>query len=195
MANLERLPHDPKKIRVKSIRLNRRVIFMRSDIAAFYENLFAQHDSDGVPCHGWTVRRCVPTLNSCDNRRFVCRRKNQLIPRSQRSRFDPAGNDAPSIKSINILNAEAERKIEIRFLRLQTIECFENARTAIPLHFHTRVRDVLALFCRGRNNWARFQPKISKKLSIFSFDFLESLLGKIHQVELVNDDDNLFNTK
>ena len=36
---------------------------------------------------------------------------------------------------------------------------------------------------------------IRKKLSIFPVDLLESLLGKIHQVELVNDYDNLFNTK
>ena len=180
---------------MKSIRLNRSVIFVRSDIAAFYENLFAQRDSDGVPCHGWTVRRCVPTLNSCDNRRFVCRRKNQLVPHTQRSRLDPARNDAPAIKSINILNAEAERKIEIGFLRLQKIQCFEHTRTAIPLHFHTRARDVLALFCRGRNNCACFQPKISKKLLIFLVDLLESLLGKVHQVEFVNDYDNLFNTK
>src|SRR5204862_6082803 len=136
MTEAQRLAHDPEKISVKAICLDRCFVFMRRDIASFDENLFAEWNPDGVACHGGAGCQCVPSLDRSNHRRFICRRKNQLIPYPQRSGLDPARYDSAHVKTINVLNAKAQRKIDIGLLRLSQVESFENTHTTIPFHSH-----------------------------------------------------------
>ena len=48
---------------------------------------------------------------------------------------------------------------------------------------------------RRRNKSTRLERKIDKKLSVFPFDFPESLLRKIHEVHLVYDHDDLLDAE
>src|SRR6266508_5004903 len=46
MAKAQRLAHNPEKIRMKTVRLDRCFVFVGRNITAFDENLFAQRDPD-----------------------------------------------------------------------------------------------------------------------------------------------------
>ena len=81
MSNPQRFAHDPEKIRVKTICLDRRFIFMRCDMAALDENLLAERDADRISRYGRTVVFLrVPTLDCSDYGGFVGRREYQLVP-------------------------------------------------------------------------------------------------------------------
>ena len=123
----------------------------------------------------------VPTLDCSDDGRFVGRRKYQFVPHPQRSSLDPARDDPALVEAINILNAKAQWQIDVALLRLQQIECFENVGRAIPFHFHTRSRDVLAFLGRRRNECPRVQAKLAKKLPIFLLDLAKSLLRVVRR--------------
>jgi hypothetical protein len=95
------------------------------------------------------------------------------------------------VEAINVLDTKAQRKIEIRFSRLEQVERFQNRRTPIPLHPLARLRDVLTRF-RGRGNErTRFERKIDEELAVFALDLRESLLRKLCQIHFVDDDDQL----
>ena len=79
MSNAQRLAHDPEKVGMKTICLDRGFIFMRCDIAALHENLLTERDSDRISCDSRTILRHVPTLNRSDYRRLVGRREHQLV--------------------------------------------------------------------------------------------------------------------
>src|SRR5262245_2020684 len=174
MSNPQRFAHNPEKVRVKTICLDWRFIFMRRDIAAFDENLLSKRDTDRISRDGWTVLPRAPTLDRSDYRRFVCRRKHQLVAHGQGSCLDGAGNNPTPVKAVDILNAKAKWKVNIAPLRLQQIKRFENIRRAVPFHLHAGPRDILTFLRRRRNKSPRVQSKFAKKLAIFLLDLTKS---------------------
>src|SRR5207245_8667554 len=108
---------------------------------------------------------------------------------------DPACNDPSSIEAINILNTKAQRKIDVRLLRLQQVERFENVRRAVPFHFHARPRDVLTFTPRRSNKCVRVQSELLEKLPIVLFDLAKSCFRITHEIHFVYHDDEVLDSK
>jgi len=73
MSNAQRLAHDPKKVRMKTICLNRCFVFARCDIAALDENLFGKGDPDRISSDGRASFLHIPTLDPSNDGRLVSR--------------------------------------------------------------------------------------------------------------------------
>ena len=74
MSNAQRLAHDPEKIRMETICLDGRLIFMRRDMAALDKNLLAERNPDRISSdRRIAVFLRVPTLDCSDYRRLVGR--------------------------------------------------------------------------------------------------------------------------
>ena len=80
-------------------------------------------------------------------------------------------------------------------MRFQQVESFENVRGAVPFHFHTRGRDVLALLGRRRDKYPRVQSEFAKKFAILLFDLAKAFLRVMYEVHFVYDHNRLLNTK
>ena len=72
MSNPQRLAHDPEKVRMKTICLDRRFVFMRCDIAALDENLLAERDPD-------RISRRRPDRSACAFQRSIAATTDDLL--------------------------------------------------------------------------------------------------------------------
>ena len=56
------------------------------------------------------ARRAVPVFNGSHDRRFVVRRKDELVSHPDCARLDAPGDDAAIIEAIDVLHGKPQRK-------------------------------------------------------------------------------------
>jgi hypothetical protein len=204
----------PKQACFETIGFNRRVVFVRNDVAALDENLLGERDADALASGGVVARRGVPTLDAGDDAGFCIGRKNERVADAQRAAFYATGDHAALVETIHVLDGEAHREFGERFRRLEGVEHVEHGRAGIPVHRVLHGRDIVACrvvrerreihrfecdiraVARGdRHERARLDADLREESFVFRNDFFKDLVRVIHEIHLVHRDDDLVNAE
>src|SRR5207237_10939629 len=100
----ERRATKPEKPRLETAQFIGRSCLQGGDRSALDEDLLAQSNADGLARGRVLTRRRIPTLDGFDGADFVAWTEKKPISDFDRAGFDASGQNAPLIKSINILD-------------------------------------------------------------------------------------------
>ena len=184
-------PH-PEQPRLETGGFNRRLRFVRGDMAALNENLLLQSDPDGFAGARGVDRFGAPALDRLDHRRLVVRREDQRIAHVQGARFDAARQDAPIVKPVHGLNRESQRLLVQALGGLEAIKRFEDGGTGIPPQQRVVASgDIGAAAGGNRNKEPGFEPDLAQEFRVFGLKLVKDGFRIFDQVHLVDGDHHL----
>ena len=117
LAGGQRRAAEPEDARRELRRQAGRIVGMNGHRSALDEQLIGQRDARRIAGRQRLDLRRVPALDRSHDARAARRQEEQLIAGAQRAGFDPAGENAPVIESIDVLNRETQRLVRDRCRR------------------------------------------------------------------------------
>src|SRR6266536_2826318 len=99
-----------------------------------HKNLLRQRDADGFAGRGTLARWRTPTLDASDGAGLVRRREDEFVAYFDRAGFEAAGQNAPLVEAVEVLDGQAQRLVFWQPGNLKLIQGFKDRRALPPGH-------------------------------------------------------------
>ena len=186
----------PEEAGFETVRLDRRVGFVRSDVSAFDENLLGERDADGLARVRLGLLFAAPILETGNGTRLVVWRKDEFVADAKRAGVDTARDDPAVVEAVHVLHRKTQRQIVHRLRGLEGIEQIGDARASVPRHFGAISRGNIEAIARAdRDERVRLHADLREERFVFRNHAVENRRRIVHKVHLVHRDDDLLDAE